>query len=195
MKLLLFGGTFDPPHNGHIHLLQSAIQAVHPDKVVVMPAGVPPHKAASTTPGRLRLAMCQCFLPLHTDLEISDWEIRQGGKNYTINTVQMLEKAYPGAQIFLSVGSDMLTTFTEWKDWQSLLQKVVLVVQSRYPGDQANLAQAAKTLEQYRGRIVFADAPVMEIASSDVRAGRLSERVLPPLVRRIRRENHLYKEG
>lgn len=89
----------------------------------------------------------------------------------------------------------MLTTFTEWKDWQSLLQKVVLVVQSRYPGDQANLAQAAKTLEQYRGRIVFADAPVMEVASSDVRAGRLSERVLPPLVRRIRRENHLYKEG
>lgn len=195
MKLLLFGGTFDPPHNGHIRLLQSAIQAVHPDKVVVMPAGVPPHKAASTTPGDLRLAMCRCFLPLHANLEVSDWEIQQGGKNYTVNTVEMLEKAYPGAHIFLSVGSDMLTSFTEWKDWQDLLQKVVLVVQSRYPGDQVKLAQAAKLLQSVGGKIVFADAPVLEVASSDVRSGRLSEQVLPPLVRRICRQNHLYKEG
>ena len=52
MKLLLFGGTFDPPHNGHMRLLQSAIDAVQPDKVVVMPAGIPPHKAASATPAR-----------------------------------------------------------------------------------------------------------------------------------------------
>ena len=72
MKLLLFGGTFDPPHKGHIRLLQSAIDAVQPDKVVVMPAGIPPHKAASATPASLRLTMCQCFVPLHPDLTVSD---------------------------------------------------------------------------------------------------------------------------
>ena len=140
MKLLLFGGTFDPPHNGHMRLLQSAIDAVQPDKVMVMPAGVPPHKAASATPASLRLTMCQCFAPLHPDLVVSDWEIGRGGKNYTIDTVRMLEERYPGAEIFLSVGSDMLTTFTQWREWQSLLEKTTLVVQSRYSGDGADLA-------------------------------------------------------
>ena len=59
MKILLYGGTFDPPHWGHINNLRAAMQAVQPDKVIVMPAGIPPHKAASATPGSLRLQMCR----------------------------------------------------------------------------------------------------------------------------------------
>ena len=195
MKLLLFGGTFDPPHNGHMRLLESAIDAVKPDKVVVMPAGIPPHKAASATPASLRLTMCQCFLPLHPDLEVSDWEIGRGGRNYTIDTVEMLEGRYPEARIFLSVGSDMLTTFTEWKNWRSLLQKTTLVVQSRYPGDDGALESAARGLENEGGRVIFAHAPVLQAASSDVRSGRLGMQALPPLVRRICRQYHLYEKS
>ena len=59
MKALLFGGTFDPPHAGHMNNLRAAMQAVQPDVVLVMPAGIPPHKHASATPGELRLAMCE----------------------------------------------------------------------------------------------------------------------------------------
>ena len=195
MKLLLFGGTFDPPHNGHMRLLQSAIDAVQPDKVVVMPAGIPPHKAASATPASLRLTMCQCFAPLHPDLAVSDWEIGRGGKNYTIDTVRMLEERYPGAEIFLSVGSDMLTTFTQWRGWQSLLQKTTLVVQSRYSGDAASLAAAARDLEAAGGRVVFAHAPVLQAASSDVRAGKLGMDALPPLVQHICKQYHLYEKS
>lgn len=195
MKLLLFGGTFDPPHNGHMRLLQSAIDAVQPDKVVVMPAGIPPHKAASATPASLRLTMCQCFAPLHPDLTVSDWEIGRGGKNYTIDTVRMLESRYPGAEIFLSVGSDMLTTFPQWREWQSLLEKTTLVVQSRYSGDAASLAAAARDLEAAGGRVVFAHAPVLQAASSDVRAGKLGMDALPPLVQHICRQYHLYEKS
>ena len=195
MKLLLFGGTFDPPHNGHMRLLQSAIDAVQPDKVVVMPAGIPPHKAASATPASLRLTMCQCFAPLHPDLTVSDWEIGRGGKNYTIDTVRMLESRYPGAEIFLSVGSDMLTTFTQWGEWQSLLEKTTLVVQSRYSGDAASLAAAARDLEAAGGRVVFAHAPVLQAASSDVRAGKLGMDALPPLVQHICKQYHLYEQS
>lgn len=195
MKLLLFGGTFDPPHNGHMRLLQSAIDAVQPDKVVVMPAGIPPHKAASATPASLRLTMCQCFAPLHPDLTVSDWEIGRGGKNYTIDTVRMLESRYPGAEIFLSVGSDMLTTFTQWREWQSLLEKTTLVVQSRYSGDAASLAAAARDLETAGGRVVFAHAPVLQAASSDVRAGKLGMDALPPLVQHICKQYHLYEKS
>lgn len=195
MKLLLFGGTFDPPHNGHMRLLQSAIDAVQPDKVVVMPAGIPPHKAASATPASLRLTMCQCFAPLHPDLTVSDWEIGRGGKNYTIDTVRMLESRYPGAEIFLSVGSDMLTTFTQWREWHSLLEKTTLVVQSRYSGDAASLAAAARDLEAAGGRVVFAHAPVLQAASSDVRAGKLGMDALPPLVQHICKQYHLYEKS
>lgn len=195
MKLLLFGGTFDPPHNGHMRLLQSAINAVQPDKVVVMPAGVPPHKAASATPASLRLIMCQCFAPLHPDLTVSDWEIGRGGKNYTIDTVRMLESRYPGAEIFLSVGSDMLTTFTQWREWQNLLRKTTLVVQSRYNGDDADLVAAARTLEAAGGRVIFAHAPVVQAASSDVRAGKLGMDALPPVVQRICKQYHLYEKS
>lgn len=195
MKLLLFGGTFDPPHNGHMRLLQSAIDAVQPDKVVVMPAGIPPHKAASATPASLRLTMCQCFAPLHPDLVVSDWEIGRGGKNYTIDTVRMLESRYPGAEIFLSVGSDMLTTFTQWREWQSLLEKTTLVVQSRYSGDGDSLAAAAQKLEAAGGRVIFAHAPVLQAASSDVRAGKLGMDALPPVVQHICKQYHLYEKS
>lgn len=195
MKLLLFGGTFDPPHNGHMRLLQSAIDAVQPDKVVVMPAGIPPHKAASATPASLRLTMCQCFAPLHPDLTVSDWEIGRGGRNYTIDTVRMLESRYPGAEIFLSVGSDMLTTFTQWREWQSLLEKTTLVVQSRYSGDAENLHQAAAELEAAGGRVIFAHAPVLQAASSDVRAGKLGMDALPPVVQHICKQYHLYEKS
>ena len=103
MKLLLFGGTFDPPHIGHMNLLRGAMQAVQPDLTIVMPAGVPPHKAASMTPGMWRYEMCACFLALEKEcggrIEISDWEIHRQGRNYTIDTVTMLEQKYPGAEL------------------------------------------------------------------------------------------------
>ena len=61
MKIMLYGGTFDPPHNGHINNLRAALALVRPDRAIVMPAGTPPHKQASTTPAALRLQMCACF--------------------------------------------------------------------------------------------------------------------------------------
>ena len=130
MKVLLYGGTFDPPHNGHLNNLRAAAGRVLPDLAVVMPAGVPPHKAASATPAALRLEMCRCFaglqgLPGLPRVTVSDWEIRQaaqGRRNYTVLTLEMLARAWPGATLYLTVGSDMLETFREWYRWQDILQ-------------------------------------------------------------------------
>lgn len=192
MRVLLFGGTFDPPHNGHIHLLQQAIRAVAPDWVVVMPACLPPHKSPSTTAPDLRLAMCRCFEPIFPDLEVSSWEIEQGGASYTIDTVAMLENRFPGAQIFLTVGSDMLLSFTGWKDWQQLLARTILVVQSRREGDEEQLAAAAAGLEQKGGRVVFAGGTPLEVSSSEIRSGR-GRKNIPPRAREIIRRYDLYR--
>lgn len=201
MKLLLFGGTFDPPHNGHRNNLEAAIRLVQPDKVLVMPAGVPPHKHASSTPGDLRLKMCECFTDLGPFVELSDWEIRQaekGAKSYTIHTLEMLQNTYPGAELYMSVGSDMLLTFAGgWYRWQDMLQMTTLVVQSRQDGDMTALRQAAKPLEDQGGRILFAQAEALPCASSDIRSGKYTpeqlEMLLPEKVRRIIAEEKLYQ--
>lgn len=196
MKLLLFGGTFDPPHIGHMNLLRGAMQAVRPDLTIVMPAGVPPHKAASMTPGMWRYEMCACFLALEKEcggrIEISDWEIHRQGRNYTIDTVTMLEQKYPGAELYLSVGSDMLLTFTEWRRWPELLQKATLVVESRCEGDMGALHRAARALSAEGGRIVFSQAKALPMASSDIRAGKAPAGALPPETEQIAGKYHLY---
>lgn len=196
MKLLLFGGTFDPPHLGHMNLLRGAMQAVQPDLTIVMPAGVPPHKAASMTPGMWRYEMCACFRALEKEcggrIEISDWEIHRQGRNYTIDTVTMLEQKYPGAELYLSVGSDMLLTFTEWRRWPELLQKATLVVESRCEGDMGALHRAARALSAEGGRIVFSPAKALPMASSDIRAGKAPAGALPPETEQIAGKYHLY---
>lgn len=196
MKLLLFGGTFDPPHIGHMNLLRGAMQAVQPDLTIVMPAGVPPHKAASMTPGMWRYEMCACFLALEKEcggrIEISDWEIHRQGRNYTIDTVTMLEQKYPGAELYLSVGSDMLLTFTEWRRWPELLQKATLVVESRCEGDMGALHRAARAPSAEGGRIVFSQAKALPMASSDIRAGKAPVGALPPETEQIAGKYHLY---
>lgn len=192
-RILLYGGTFDPPHLGHLNNLRAAMAAVRPDRVVVMPAGTPPHKAASATPAALRLAMCECFRPLFPALEVSDWEIRQGGKSYTIDTVKMLEEKYPGASVYLCVGSDMLTTFTEWRNWQELLRRTTLVAQSREEGDMPALRAAARALEAEGGRVLFTDAPALPLASTDLRAHRRDLSLVPGAARRVIEENQLYE--
>ena len=120
MKVLLYGGTFDPPHNGHLNNLRAAAARVQPDKVVVMPAGLSPFKQKTSASGALRLEMCSCFHALEEDadtipqLEVSGWEIEQaaaGNRNYTVLTVEKLARDYPGAQLYLAIGSDMLLSF------------------------------------------------------------------------------------
>lgn len=195
-KLLLYGGTFDPPHRGHMNNLRAVMEAVHPDKVLVMPAGIPPHKAASTTSAELRLAMCGCFAAMDPRVEVSRWEIDRQGRSYTVNTLQMLRDTYPGTALYLALGSDMLLSFTQWHRWQTILALATLVVQSRAGGDSADLHAAADALKPWGGRVLFAHAVPVPCASSRIRSGLTDDdtlrRVLPESVREIIRQNGLY---
>lgn len=196
MKILLFGGTFDPPHKGHMNNLQAAMDCVQPDKVIVMPAGIPPHKKASTTDAALRLAMCECFTALSPKVEVSDWEVRQGGRNYSVNTVEMLHSRYPTDSLYMCVGSDMLLGFTRWYRWQDILRLTALVVESRETGDAAALHAAAEELRRQGATVLLAQAQAFPCASSDIRSGRLPRsrwrEVLPPNVIQIVKDNGLY---
>ena len=148
MKTLLYGGTFDPPHNGHMNNLRAALALVQPDRALVMPAGTPPHKHASATPAELRLQMCACFTALSPAVQVSDWEIRRGGRSYTVHTLEWLRGQDPDGALYLCVGSDMLLTFQEWYRWQDMLKMAALVVESRTGTDEAALHAAAAELKK-----------------------------------------------
>lgn len=207
MRVLLYGGTFDPPHNGHLNNLRAAAARVRPDLVVVMPAGVPPHKAASATPAALRLEMCGCFhaleqepAPLVPRLEVSGWEIAQaaaGRRNYTVLTLEMLAQAYPGARLYLTVGSDMLLSFERWHRWQDILRLAHAVVVSREIGDDPALHAKAKALDASGSRILFARTEALPMASSELRrrlaAGDGCADALPEPVRQVIRREGLYR--
>ena len=209
MRILLYGGTFDPPHNGHCHNLQAAAAEVKPDRIIVMPAGTPPHKAASGTPAALRHEMCcACFEPMAADgrlpaLTVSDWEIgrsQRGLPNYTVDTLEMLAQTHPGAQLFLAVGSDMLLTFTGWRRWQDILRLATLVCQSREQGDMHELRRMADALcAQTPGAnpIVLPQQPAHPLASSQIRthmqAGGSVEGLVPDGVLAVMQREGLYR--
>ena len=209
MKILLYGGTFDPPHNGHLNNLRAAAARVRPDRVVVMPAGLSPFKQRTSAPGALRLEMCGCFRALADSpdipqLEVSGWEIAQaeaGKRNYTVLTVEKLAQENPGAQLYLAVGSDMLLSFDGWHRWQDILRLAHLVVTSRNVGDDPELHAMARQLDPTGARILFAPVQALPMASSALRArlvdGEACEAELPETVRTVIRREKLYqkKEG
>ena len=203
MKILLYGGSFDPPHNGHLNNLRAAIRRVHPDKVVVMPAGLSPFKQQTAAPAALRLEMCSCFRELGQavpQVEICGWEIAQaeaGNRNYTVLTVEMLARKYPDAQLYLGIGSDMLLSFDGWHRWQDILRLAHLVVVSRNIGDDPALHAKARQLDPAGGRILFAPVEALPMASSGLRArlaaGDPCEAELPEAVRAVIRRENLYQ--
>lgn len=196
-RVLLYGGTFDPPHNGHMALLKAACEAVRPDVVLVTPTGTPPHKTGGETPAALRLEMCRCFLPVWPGVQLDDTEIRRGGKSYTIDTVETVRARYPGAALYLCLGSDMLLTFHEWRRYRDLLRLAALVVHSRQPGDGDALHAAARQLEAEGGTVVFTGGPVLELSSTELRAlleaGADVSALVPPAVRAVISRARLYQ--
>ena len=206
MKVLLYGGTFDPPHNGHLNNLRAAAARVRPDRVVVMPAGLSPFKQSTAAPGSARVEMCACFRALEAEgavpaLCVSGWEVEQaalGRRNYTVLTLEMLARTYPEAELYMAMGSDMLLSFDGWHRWQDILRLAHLVVTSRHVGDDPELHAKALQLDPTGARILFAPVQALPMASSDIRtrltAGEGCEAELPEAVRAVIRREKLYKK-
>lgn len=196
-KVLVFGGSFDPPHTGHMNLLANGVRAVCPARVLVVPAGAAPHKAPSPTPGDLRAAMCACFSAVFPAAEICRMEIDRPGKSFTSDTLAELRRQNPGCQWYLLIGADMLLSFTEWHHWQELLGLATLVAAGRAPGQHEALAAAARALEAAGGRVIFAEGPVVEASSGAIRAAiakgdEEAYKLIPPPADEIARARCLY---
>ena len=152
-KIGIFGGTFNPVHNGHVLLARHYVQALGLQKLLVIPAKTPPHKLAPELAAeQLRLQMCALAFADLPQAQVSDLEICRPGKSYTIDTVYKLRQLYPQAQLYLLVGSDMFLSFTKWKDWQGILQEVTLCTAARNAGELSRLREYAAFLSSTAAR-------------------------------------------
>ncbi len=173
MKILLYGGSFNPPHPAHVRAAALGARALKPDRLMIMPAAEPPHKrlAAGSPPPEERLALTRLAFAQLESAEVSELEILRAGDSYTVDTLRELADIYPGAEITLLLGSDMLLTFEQWRDYETILKSAALAVLSREEGDRAELEScAARLREKYGARVTVLDAAPMPMSSSEMRA-------------------------
>ncbi|HEY4485571.1 MAG TPA: nicotinate-nucleotide adenylyltransferase [Nitrospiria bacterium] len=134
MKIGIFGGTFDPVHNGHLAIAEEVRSALNLDRVLLIPSYRPPHKSKEVTPALHRLAMVRLAVEGHPGLEASDLEVVRRGKSYTIDTVRELEGRYPPqTPLHLIMGLDALLEFSSWREPKDLAERCDLVAVFR-PG-------------------------------------------------------------
>ncbi len=137
MKILIYGGTFDPVHNGHLKLFSSAIKEIQPDLCYVFVAYNSPYKEVSQTPYNLRKKMAQkVFAPLRKNIIFDDFENKKHRKVYTYETLKYVKQKYPKAEIFILVGTDCAAALADWKNAEYNFKNATFIIGLR-PGFKA----------------------------------------------------------
>lgn len=206
MKIGIYGGSFNPPHLGHLAAAESAAKYLQLDKLILIPAGIPPHKALSADePGKAhRLAMTrlmgeQAALDTGVEVEISAMEIEREGKSYSVDTVREVHEQYPDAELWLLMGTDMFLSFQNWYKPEEILRYAGLCAFGRTEKDGEELfaPQRAFLGEKFPGsRIVTMTLPnLVDVSSTELREriprGETEGLLAPTVLGYILRE-HLY---
>ncbi|MEM7249550.1 MAG: nicotinate-nucleotide adenylyltransferase [Acidobacteriota bacterium] len=192
----LFGGTFDPVHEGHLALAAACAEQLSLDEVRFLPARIPPHKGAATVSGEHRLAMLELATADRSDFRPDPRELSREGTSYTIDTLIELGEELPDAELFFLCGADSLRDLPTWRRWEELLQRAVFVVVGRSGIDHDPLVERHRA-EIEAGRIVLLSCEPPPWASREIRAaleaGQRPEG-LPPSVSDYIQERGLYRE-
>jgi nicotinate-nucleotide adenylyltransferase len=162
-RIGIFGGSFDPPHVGHLVIAEMARRALKLDAVFLVPAYQPPHKDGShASTARDRLAMTKLSVLGNPGLRVYDLELRRKGISYTIDTVRAFRKRFSSSELFLIIGSDSLRQFDTWKSPAEILAEATLLVYRRPRSGRPNAGLHSRNVSFIKG-------PSMEISSSDIR--------------------------
>ena len=197
MSVILFGGSFDPFHNGHLAMAQAAKTAFPAARLVIVPAARSPFKGhLAPAANHHRLAMCRLGAQA-LQAEVSDWEMQAGGPSYTVRTVRSFLQAQPDEYWFLC-GADSFVTLPMWREYETLLALTGFLVACRNDTPALRLQAAAEQVRRQGGRVQLLAMPPVPVSSTAVRAAaRAGEDVsafVPAPVARYIQENKLYQE-
>lgn len=185
MRIALYGGTFDPPHHGHLILAREAREQFRLDRVVFIPAARSPFKpGVEIAPPEVRLAMLRAAIEGEDGFALDDSEVARGGTSYTIDTVLAARARWPEAELFWFVGGDHVRELPRWRDWEKLRTLVQFIVFSRN-GETADDFGFPRVTRQ------------VDISATDIRTrvaqGRSIRYLVPEAVRVLIEQHRLYR--
>jgi nicotinate-nucleotide adenylyltransferase len=197
VRIGLLGGTFNPPHLGHLVCAQEAYLQLELDRVLVVPAHVPPHKPVDDEPGvEHRLELCRLAIAGDERFEICELEANRDGPSYTVDTLEELHSQMSDSELVLIVGADVAVGFSGWNAPERILSLAHLAVAERPGTDRAEVARALEPMSG-GGRVRFFDMPEIGISSTmlreRVRAGQSTRYLMPDGVRDYIDQRGLYR--
>jgi len=197
-RLGIFGGTFDPPHIGHLILATEAFVDLQLDRLLWVLTPVPPHKLdQSITALEHRLEMLERTISDEPDFELSRIEMDRPGPHYTVDTMRLLADEYPSANLVLLIGGDSLRDLPTWHRPADLVAACHEIGVIRRPSDSIDLSAWERQVPGTQAKVRFTDAPLLDISSSNIRR-RIRENLpfryyLSPSVYEYIQNNQLYR--
>jgi nicotinate-nucleotide adenylyltransferase len=169
MRVGILGGTFNPPHLGHLIAAQEAYRELDLDQVMLIPAGIPPHKPVDDEPGpEHRLELCRRAVGDDERFTVSDLELRRDGPSFTVDTLNLLRSQSPSDDLYLILGGDIAAGLPKWHEPERVLELATVAIAKRRGTAKAAVDDA---LAQLKGgeRARFFQMPRIEISSTMVR--------------------------
>jgi nicotinate-nucleotide adenylyltransferase len=165
-RIGIFGGTFDPPHLGHVTVAGDVADALALDRVLWVPARVSPHKLGrGVTSPEARLAMVRAAAAEDPRFQVSEVELERPGPSYTVDTLRDLRARWPGAEIYLILGADQLRVFASWRGPEEILRLATLALMDREGEDASGLAPGLPGME----RAVHVPVTRVDVSATRVR--------------------------
>ncbi len=198
LRLGIFGGTFDPPHIGHLVLAAESLHQLKLDQVLWVLTPDPPHKKSQRiTPLETRQEMLQACLQGAAEFSLSRVDIDRPAPHYALDTMHLLALEYPGAELVYLMGSDSLQDLPTWHKPLEFIRQCKSIGVMHRPGDLTRLDEVESLLPGVSLKVRWVLAPLLEIASSDIRqraaGGRPFRFFLPPQVYDLVQKHHLYR--
>jgi nicotinate-nucleotide adenylyltransferase len=201
VRIGVFGGAFDPPHNAHVALAQAAISVLGLNQLRVMPTGRAWHKSRDLTDAHHRVAMCQlAFEPLDYAV-VDEREVLRPGPSYTVETLRELKAQYPCSQLYLLLGDDQRRSLPSWHKIDEIARLAIICAAGRDEAVQAwgdsNSGTLSASAHSFDARIQTLKMPLMPHSATDIRALVATDRniqgLVPSAVERYIHEHHLYR--
>lgn len=169
LKTGIFGGSFNPVHNGHIYLANTCIEQFGLDRVYLVPSKISPHRSDDEyVPEQDRLEMLKIACRGNSKLVVSSYELNALRVSYSIYTVEHFRRKFPDDTLYLLTGGDMLMSFEKWYRFEDILKNAVVCAVPRNEGERKNLVTKAERLGEY-GQILVADVPPLVVSSTEIR--------------------------